>query len=142
MSAQPSLFVAPDVPPERKAPNLLEIQTREKLGMPLEWHWCEMHVLPEEGPRQAFSVTGVVPGIITRGPNKGKASFKHGTQKATAIISIEEDRVWCKAWHIKNDACEICHGEGRLLVSCGVSGNKYRACTACSETGKYQGAKP
>lgn len=140
---QQSLFsTTQPSPTKREAPNLLELQAREKLGMPPEWKVFLYECLPEEGETQVFKLEGSIPGIRTKGPRKGEPDYRNGEKRATAYVSVAEDRAWCKAWHIENNACEKCHGEGRLFVSASRTETTYKPCVACHETGTYQGEKP
>jgi hypothetical protein len=133
---------SPPAEPARKAPNFLELQAREKLKMPPEWKAFLFECLPEQGPTQVFKVEGSIPGVHARGKRKGEPDYRNGEKRATAYITIEEDRTWCKAWHIANNACVKCHGEGRRFVSASREEVTYRPCLACGEKGPYQGQEP
>ena len=142
MNEQLPLLAEPATKVGRKAPDLLEMQAREKLKMPAEWEVFLRECLPEDGPTQVFKLEGSIPGIRTRGPRKGQPDYRGGQKLATAYITVAEDRAWCKAWHIANNACEKCHGEGVMWMGWSEDdGHKYKPCFACNSTGTYQGVR-
>lgn len=127
---------------KHRAPDMLEIHAREKLGLPDGWVCWFRKCLPEDAhPAQAFHVQGCVPGVVARGPRKGKPDYKNGQNHAVAIIGCAEHKAWSAKWCKQHDKCLTCLGEGRLFVSVGKDGTRYRPCKACGETGRWQGGE-
>lgn len=116
--------------------DLLEIQAREKLGMPAEWKVYQWQCMPPTSePCIYVRVVGAVAPLKRNGfPNwrkRDKATDKE------AAITIEAHKAWCKEWSAKTGNCSACAGEGKLMVRCGVNiQTEYRPCPDCQGTGK------
>lgn len=120
---------------------LLNLHAAEKVSAPEGWRPYLWESLPKDfrQDRQGMKIVGAQFNPYVRGPKKGQPNprnMRRGTQ-LTAIIGIEEHKVWVKSWEGRTGKCGECAGEGKLYVGWNnEEGAVYRECQACNGSGK------
>lgn len=107
------------------------IVARKKAGGNPNWHWCSSELVGRD-----FLITGGVPEIVTRGPNKGRRRWS--AAKKERVIVTEAECVAARAEYVATTGnCAECRGDGRVVWRWSkADGLSYRECKECSGTGK------
>ena len=80
-------------------------------------------------------MTGGVPRVLTRGPNKGERRWD-GPVSRVVVTQAEIDTAMA-AYEQTTHQCAECEGTARVVVGwSAVDGTKYRECPKCCGTGK------
>lgn len=104
----------------------------EKSGV-AGWEPC-LYEAVGEGTRDAL-ISGGVPRILTRGPNKGKRKWA-GKLTRVVVTGAEVDAAMTK-YEAETGICAECEGTGRITAGWSATeGTKYRTCGKCGGTGK------
>jgi hypothetical protein len=82
-------------------------------------------------------ITGGIPSLVTRGPNKGKKRWKgKGTQVVVTYGEIQAEK---QRYASETGNCPECYGKGEIFASWHVdTGTKYEPCPHCDATGKAE----
>lgn len=86
-------------------------------------------------------VKGGVGRIITRGPRKGKRSWR-GSKTTTVVVTEAEATSAREAYGRETGKCPRCEGSGQAWTGWSVDeGNRYKPCPECGATGKWSGSE-
>jgi hypothetical protein len=96
------------------------------------WEPFRYEVIGKDG----FLITGGIPRILTRGPNKGKKTWDR--KAATKIVITDSELDAEKVRYVAETGnCPKCYGKGEVSAGWHVeTGTKYRPCDECGGTGK------
>lgn len=125
---------------------LLEMQAREKAGMPPDWEACEWKCMPPgEVQPIYFAVKGAIAPVITRGPRKGQRNWARkikSTVRSVAITPVDHEK-WVAEWVTRTGKCPKCLGEGQVFARWNeAEGTTYKPCAECGATGKAKQEVP
>jgi Zn ribbon nucleic-acid-binding protein len=86
--------------------------------------------------KDGFLLTGGIPRLLTRGPNKGKKTWDNKT--ASKVVITDAELFAEKArYTAETGNCPQCYGKGEMFASWHVeTGTKHRPCADCGGTGK------
>src|SRR5689334_17120423 len=83
---------------------LLEMQARERAGMPEAWQMFKWECFPKLSAQTIYvEITGAVAPLITRGKRKGQPNwrkFDRSTEK-TIVITLTDADKWAAEWSAK-----------------------------------------
>lgn len=106
------------------------IVARNKTGGNPDWHWCTSELVGRD-----FLITGGVPEIVTRGPNKGRRRWSAAKKERVIVTRAECDAARAE-YTAKTGNCAECRGSGRTLWKWSKDdGVTYRDCRECSGSG-------
>lgn len=120
---------------EARRPGYEQI-AREMLGMPPEWQVMRWEAKGKHPNYYGVLVTGAIPGVLTRGPRKGKPNWRKRTMEASVTIMDAVEKAWIAAWERDTGHCHECFGSGLRFSSWSASeGHTYVPCKRCNATG-------
>jgi hypothetical protein len=103
---------------------------RRKLKVPPEWQWYKVERIDPD----ATLMEGGVPRLLTRGPRKGKPTWK-GCKLERCIVTDVEVAAEQKSYEATTGSCHRCLGTGEVLHGWSkYEGSKYRPCPRCKGT--------
>ena len=119
-----------------RPPDFWNLYATKALGMPEGWRWFSLSAKdgpPKSGRRYVEMKGAVPPGYITRGKNKGYPNWRgFDTKRVPAfLVDFDEFQAFIKSWEVETGCCEHCGDTGKRVVSAGMAGVTYGACT-CS----------
>lgn len=116
-----------------KAPCFWELVAKRKANDP-KWEWFKSEVVGEHD----FLFEGGEPRIVTRGPRKGRRTWKHlrPEQIKKVVVTQEEIRQAQTDYERETGKCHECGGTGQEFWGWNhETGSKYRPCRRCDATG-------
>lgn len=126
------LFGAVPVEPAR-APNLMNLAARRKLGQGEDWHWCKARRI---GNTDDLLIEGGVPQLYTKGKRKGLHNWK-GVPLIECILTRAEQDEEARLYEQSTGNCRGCGGGGQESAGWHhEKGNSYRTCRRCNGSGK------
>lgn len=117
---------------------------RQTLGLHDHWQWYSIERDPDgvAMPKDVTKLTGCVPTIKTRGPDKGEPNWRRPLPGTHRVVWIERDKfdAWLLEWERKTGKCHRCYGKGQVIRRWSKDeGTEYRDCDRCGGTGKAVG---
>jgi len=109
---------------------------KELLGMPSDWEIYSWEQIGNHPNYWGLKVSGGVPRILTRGPRKGKKSWRSCAFDAAVTIRHEAHNAWLAAWEGDTGHCCDCEGTGQRVASWSrETGHEYKPCKRCDASG-------
>lgn len=116
--------------------NHREAVAERKLGSPIGFVWYAWECLDDD----SVLLTGCVSsGVYEKGPKKGRPKYDGQTKK---VVVTEAERVAERArYEAETGNCAECGGDGKMFAGWHhITGDKWRPCVFCEETGKARAA--
>ena len=122
------------VQPMPELPNFDNLAAQHRHNLPATWQWRQIKML--DGG--FIELNGSIPiGTYQRGPRKSRPKFPTHSTYQRVIITRDDVADARRRWEDETGLCSWCGGSGQETARVSVkTGTTYRACRACSGTGK------
>lgn len=127
-------FCLTPVQPMSELPDFDNLAAQHRHNLPAAWQWRQIAAL--DGG--FIELSGSIPiGTYQRGPRKGRLKFPTQSNYQRVIITRDDVADARRRWEDETGLCSWCNGTGQEIAGISAAtGAKYRACRACSGTGK------
>ncbi len=115
----------------------------ETYNLPQDWQvvsWEKVGMSPGRRDYQYLEIKGgVYRHTVQKGKNKGDIDFRKPEPGTVATVSLTPQQIeaWLEKWETETGCCKDCDGTGfRWNGWSAKSGNSYRPCKRCEQTGR------
>lgn len=120
---------------------LLEMQARERAGMPDTWRIFRWECFPKTfRPEDVIYIelSGAVVPPKLAGKYKGQPNWRRRDRSTerTIVITIPDANKWASEWSARTGKCDNCTGSGKVFHSWNhETGTTYKTCRMCEGSG-------